>query len=73
MGAYRKAQRAHSVLSIAAGLGSAAAVSYAAAASTNGSLQAGFLAKYGLLLWKHTLCINLTCFPPTILVYPHLA
>ena len=45
MGAYRTAQRAHLVLSIAAGLGSAAAASYAAAASATGSLQAGVLAK----------------------------
>ena len=48
MAAYKTAQRAQSVLSMAAGLGSAAAVSYAAAASTTGSLQAGLLAKYGL-------------------------
>ncbi|CAL5227269.1 g10200 [Coccomyxa viridis] len=45
MAAYKTSQRAQSVLSVAAGLGSAAAVSYAAAATTTGSLQAGLLAK----------------------------
>lgn len=49
MAAYKTSQRAQSVLSVAAGLGSAAAVSYAAAATTTGSLQAGLLAKYALL------------------------
>lgn len=49
MGAYKTAQRAQLVLSIAAGLGSAGAVSYAAAASATGTLQAGLLAKYGPL------------------------
>lgn len=45
MAAYKNAQKAHSVLSIAVGLGSAATVSYASAASVSGSLQADLLAK----------------------------
>ena len=45
MAAFKNAQKAHSVLSIAAGLGSAATVSYATAASVSGSLQADLLAK----------------------------
>ncbi len=56
MAAYKTAQRAHSVLSIAAGLGAAAAVSYAAAASTAGSLQAGLLAKYVLPCGIQRMC-----------------
>ena len=45
MAAYRNAQKAHTLLSIAAGLGGAALVSYAAAARANGTLQGGLLAK----------------------------
>ena len=46
LAAYRNLQTAQSVFSITTVLGSAALVSFAAAASANGTLQGGLIAKY---------------------------
>ena len=58
LGAYRSLQTAQSVFSITTVLGSAALVSFAAAASATGTLQGGLIAKYASL--------QLCCAPCTL-------
>ena len=61
LGAYRNLQTAQSVLSIATVLGSAALVSFAAAASATGTLQGGLVAKYASLQLCCAPCILMLC------------
>ena len=56
LGAYRNLQTAQSVFSITTVLGSAALVSFAAAASANGTLQGGLIAKYASLQLCRATC-----------------
>ena len=61
LGAYRNLQTAQSVLSIATVLGSAALVSFTAAASATGTLQGGLLAKCASLQLCCVPCILINC------------
>ena len=61
LGAYRNLQTAQSVFSISTLLGSAALVSFAAAASANGTLQGGLIATYASLQLCCAPCALVKC------------